>query len=162
MKDKNLHRVLLKADILSPWTVGRYHNKKTIQRYIKETALKDKKLLEEKKKDFMPVIFPGFSWKNLKKTKGLDVKLNQIPRLKGKFLWEQASLHVSNKVKMIYIAMFDEIDEGTAIFKCANKVPVGKSSFMTYEGLSSDHYLWLSGMIKKMLVKKKPRDMPKR
>jgi len=48
--------------------------------------------------------------------------------------------------EMLYIAMFDEVDEGTAIFKCATKVPVGKSSFVPIEkGLESDHYLWLVG-----------------
>jgi hypothetical protein len=43
---------------------------------------------------------------------------------------------------MIYVAMFDEVDEGTAIFKCQNDVPVsGKDKFVTYEGLPSDFYL---------------------
>jgi hypothetical protein len=47
---------------------------------------------------------------------------------------------------MIYLAMFDEVDEGTAIFKCVNDVPVGqKSKFVTFEGLPSDYYLKLVG-----------------
>jgi len=40
--------------------------------------------------------------------------------------------------------MFDEVDEGTAIFKCTNQPPVGR--FCTYEGYPSDHYLTLAGL----------------
>ena len=52
---------------------------------------------------------------------------------------------------MIYQAMFDEVDEGTAIFQCTNDPPVGESSFLTYEGLPSDHYLKLVGAATRML-----------
>jgi hypothetical protein len=53
---------------------------------------------------------------------------------------------------MIYVAMFDEVDEGTAIFKCANDVPVSQQSkFVTFEGLPSDFYLKLTGLGAKML-----------
>ena len=52
---------------------------------------------------------------------------------------------------MIYQAMFDEMDEGTAVFKCANDPPVGASRFLTLEGLPSDHYLWLTGQGGKLL-----------
>jgi len=54
--------------------------------------------------------------------------------------------------RMIYVAMFDEVDEGTAIFKCANDVPVtGENRFLTYEGLPSDFYLNLCGQGGRML-----------
>jgi hypothetical protein len=52
---------------------------------------------------------------------------------------------------MIYIAMFDEVDEATAIFKCAENehhVPAGENFLhLGSDGytLQSDHYLWLSG-----------------
>jgi hypothetical protein len=53
---------------------------------------------------------------------------------------------------VIYLAMFDEVDEGTAIFKCANDVPVGgPNKFLTYEGLPSDFYLQLTGSGAKLL-----------
>src|SRR5262245_54921161 len=90
----------------------------------------------------MPVVSPGFSWHNLKS----EFPLKQIPRRKGDFLWRQYVEAKKAGATMIYQAMFDEMDEGTAIFKCTNNPPVGASQFLTYEGLPSDHYLWLAGM----------------
>ena len=53
---------------------------------------------------------------------------------------------------MVYVAMFDEVDEGTAIFKCVNDVPVGqKSKFVTFEGLPSDFYLKMVGAGTKLI-----------
>ena len=52
---------------------------------------------------------------------------------------------------MLYVAMFDEVDEGTAIYKCTNNPPVGESVFSTFEGLPSDHYLKVVGAAGKML-----------
>ena len=46
--------------------------------------------------------------------------------------------------KMFYVAMFDEMDEGTAIFKCSSNLPVGPKR-CDYDGMPSDHYLWLTG-----------------
>lgn len=59
--------------------------------------------------------------------------------------------------EMVYVAMFDEIDEGTAIFKCAHQVPVGESVFVPLdEEIPSDHYLWLTGQAGRMLRKEIP------
>jgi len=42
--------------------------------------------------------------------------------------------------------MFDEIDEGTCIFKVDHNPPSSaESQFTNYEGLPSDYYLWLTG-----------------
>lgn len=58
---------------------------------------------------------------------------------------------------MIYIAMFDEIDEGTAIFKITNSPPVGPSKFESFEpDIPSDYYLFLTGIAGKMLKKEIP------
>src|SRR5262249_21538207 len=78
-------------------------------------------------------------------------RLDEIPRLKGRFLWKQFVEARRAGAAMVYVAMFDEMDEGTAIFKCTNDPPAGKSQFLTYEGLPSDHYLWLTGLGGKLL-----------
>ena len=58
---------------------------------------------------------------------------------------------------MIYVAMFDEIDEGTAIFKCAHTVPVAEGSrFVPLDAeIRSDHYLWLTGKAGELLKQRK-------
>ena len=46
---------------------------------------------------------------------------------------------------------FDEMDEGTAIFKTTSKVPEGRLGSVTEPELRSDHSLWLCGQIGKAL-----------
>ena len=99
------------------------------------------------RKEYLPVVFPGFSWHNSHPRAPLD----EIPRLEGRFLWRQYVEAKKAGATMIYQAMFDEMDEGTAIFKVTNDPPVGESKFVTPEGLPSDHYLWLTGMGGKLL-----------
>jgi hypothetical protein len=77
--------------------------------------------------------------------------LDQIPRRKGAFIWSQLVNAKASDAKAVYVAMFDEMDEGTAIFKCTNDPPVGESKFLALEGLPNDHYLWLAGMGGKLL-----------
>jgi hypothetical protein len=77
---------------------------------------------------------------------------NLIPRQRGQFLWSQFLGAKKAGASMVYVAMFDEVDEGTAIFKCANNVPVGvKSKFVTYDGLPSDYYLKMVGAGAKLI-----------
>ncbi|MBN2063669.1 MAG: hypothetical protein JW745_02620 [Sedimentisphaerales bacterium] len=149
--DQQRLEVFAKADILSPWSVGRYgsENNSELDNYCKNVWTRDMQWCQENNLDYLPVIFPGFSWHNLQQGKS---KLNQIPRLSGNFFQRQADLAINQaRSKMLYVAMFDEVDEGTAIFKCTNQPPTGNSPFCTYEGLPSDHYLRLTGQIGKML-----------
>ena len=78
-------------------------------------------------------------------------KLDQIPRQKGRFYWAQWLAMKKAGAAMIYVAMFDEVDEATAIFKCTNDVPTIDGGFVTMEGLPSDFYLKLTGSGAKLL-----------
>lgn len=141
VKDPALHEVLAMADVVSPWSVGRYRNPSEAKRHGERTWQPDLSWCAERRIDFLPVVFPGFSWANMK-----NKTLDEIPRLKGGFLWSQFVAAKRAGANMIYVAMFDEVDEGTAVFKCTNDVPVGAGGhFLTYEGLPSDHYLRLTG-----------------
>jgi hypothetical protein len=148
--------IYAKADILSPWAVGRFSSTHphTLEDYVSQVWTPDMHWCREHHKDYLPVVFPGFSWHNMHRG---SARLDQIPRRKGRFLWDQIYKAISRAgVNMIYQAMFDEVDEGTAIFKCTNNPPAGDSPFLTYEGLPSDHYLWLVGQATKMLRKEIP------
>lgn len=147
VRDRAMHDVVLKADIVSPWTIGRYRDPRGVERHARKYWKPDIEWCKARRKEYLPVVFPGFSWHNLKP----ESKLDAIPRLGGRFLWRQYAEARRAGATMIYQAMFDEVDEGTAIFKCTNDPPVGASPFLTYEGLPSDHYLWLVGEGGRML-----------
>lgn len=145
VSDTRLLELIKQADIVHPWLVGRFDNN-TYEPYRKSIE-EDIKWCKANGKDYIPVLFPGFSWHNMKK----DAPQNMIPRLGGRFFWKQVKGAVDAGAESLYLAMFDEIDEGTAFFKCTNTPPVGESSFITYEGEAPDHYLWLAGEAAKYL-----------
>ncbi len=149
--DPQLHTLIKKIDIVQPWFVGRY-NEETYSKF--EDLIKDDiKWCKKYGLDYVPVVYPGFSWRNMRPNDPFDA----IPRNKGNFLWKQLAGAIESGANMIYVAMFDEIDEGTAIFKCAHDVPVGASKFVPIEKeVPADHYLWLTGQAAGMLKKKIP------
>jgi hypothetical protein len=134
------------GDIISPWNVGRFSTIDGAREHYANFFPSDIAYCEEYGKDYYPVIFPGFSWTNLRDGR---TPLNAIPRQGGRFAWAQAELVKEYGLDMIYLAMFDEVDEGTAWFKVSNHPPVGM--FATYEGYPSDHYLRIAGEIGKMM-----------
>lgn len=147
VSDPALLDLLARADVISPWTVGRYTNPAGATKYAENTLKPDLAWCWQRGIDCLPVVFPGFSWHNMN-----GGPSDQIPRLRGQFLWTQFYEAKRAQVTMVYVAMFDEVDEGTAIFKCVNNVPAGqKSKFVTYEGLPTDFYLKLVGQGTKLI-----------
>lgn len=149
--DPYLHELIKMADIVLPWQVGRF-NENNFDTF-KDIVGKDLAWCKQNNLDYAPVIWPGFTWHNLKKT----TASNSIPRNGGSFFWKQLYNSINSGVEMIFVAMFDEVNEGTAIFKVTNNPPVNEQlMFVGLEGKPSDHYLWLTGQASKMLKKKIP------
>jgi hypothetical protein len=158
LPDPYLHKLIRSADIVMPWMVQRFTPllQAENERYFVDVKA-DIAWCKVNKVDYVPCIYPGFSWYNLGKTEfGGTPPLGQIPRQKGKFYWDQISIAIKAGTGMLYVAMFDEMDEGTAIFKCTNKPPSGNFKLLDYEGMPADHYLWLTGKAGEMLRRKLP------
>src|SRR5262249_44923683 len=143
-------------DIIQPWTVGRYANEEGADIWKKERLDPDLRLTEEHKQLYMPVVFPGFSWANLNRNAQRPAKQNQIPRKGGSFLWKQAVNAKDAGAPMLKIAMFDEVNEGTAVMKVAPKrVDAPEQAWWLTldadgENLASDFYLQMSGKITRL------------
>jgi hypothetical protein len=151
--DSKWRDVLRRLDGYSPWNVGNYWTDKEGARHaVTDYWADDMRECERQGMLWIPVLYPGFSWKNLKRHAS---NLTAIPRRKGAFLWEQFHELARLKVETACVAMFDEVDEGTAIFKVTSSPPV-QGAFVGYEGLPSDWYLRLVGEGVKMLHGRRP------
>jgi hypothetical protein len=151
ISDPELHKLIAQTDVVSPWTIGRFETPKAVAGYVNNVVAEDMAWCRERKVDYLPVAFPGFSWHNLSKARNQSAPVNAIPRLGGKFLWSQFLQYKRAGAEMIYVAMFDEVDEGTAIFKIRNDPPIGDSPFAAEPDVANDHYLWLTGVGTRLL-----------
>jgi hypothetical protein len=140
--DVQWQKLYRRFDAYCPWNVGNY---------VKDAAgaqhaatfywADDQRDCQQRGTFWLPVVYPGFSWDNLQR---LPPGKSLIARRGGRFLWEQFHALAKLGVDSVYVAMFDEVDEGTAIFKVTSEPPTA-GHFVGYEGLPSDWYLRLVG-----------------
>lgn len=146
-------RIYRSFDIINPWSVGRYGSThiQEAQSYLNEVIIGD---IEETNKlgiIYLPVIWPGSSWTNLQRNRGNQYESNMMPRFCGSFYWQQAANVINAGARQIFIAMFDEVDEGTSIYKMVtNAGDLPSNSLLIpldIDGckLDSDFYLRLAG-----------------
>ena len=92
--DPYLHELIKQIDIVLPWMVQRFSPllHKDMDRY-RDIILDDISWCRANKIDYTPCVYPGFSWYNLSRLEAtLEPKpLCSIPRLGGKFYWQQIS-----------------------------------------------------------------------
>ena len=104
----------------------------------------------------LPHAWPGFSWNNLQKT---VYPASYTPRNGGAFYWTRLYNSVSCGADQIFLGMFDEYDEATAIMPMSDNHPDiynagGTNTWGNYidnEGRDPFWYLRLSGAAKEML-----------
>lgn len=144
-------KVYRSFDVISPWTVGAYRTQRDIDNYIATRSIPDLAETKQLGIDYMPVIFPGTSWINLMTYRKQPARFNDFPRACGRFYTYQVQKLASSGIHTIFGAMFDEVDEGTAMFKI---VPDAAHSplnppFVTLDAdgcqFPSDWYLRLAG-----------------
>ena len=145
-------------DMISPWTVGRYNNNNAVN-YLTKKYTQDKAWIDAfnaqnpaRVKSYLPTIHPGFSWANW-----ASGSPNAVPRSAGKYLWDQAKVTAEYGFTSSFIAMFDELDEGTAVVKMAEdsfSIPADQY-FVTGAAdgnwVSSDFYLRLTAAVGELL-----------
>ncbi len=163
-KEEGWSQVYAMMDVIQPWTVGRYGTDEAADKWKEEAIVPDLARTRENGQLYLPVVFPGFSWANLNH----QSKKNQIPRRGGAFLWKQAVNARQAGATMLKIAMFDEVNEGTAVMKVAPKRSEApeQSFWLTLDAdglnLPSDWYLRLSGEITRVFhgAAKATEEMP--
>jgi hypothetical protein len=155
--DPKWQKVWPELGVLSPWSVGRFGNNTSADEYASAVWAPDLAATHGMGVDYLPVIFPGYSFANTNRALGQTPSAsNQIPRECGRFYWRQVYDALGTGATMIYGAMFDELNEGTSMFKMlpdASEVPVmgipQGYTFVTLDAdgcpLPSDWYLSLAG-----------------
>lgn len=152
-RDEELQKIVYRCDAYAPWNVGNYStDAEGVKHASTDGWQADKDACESRGVRWLPVVYPGFSWDNLKR---LPPGTSNIPRRGGDFFWEQFHELAKLGVSGAFIAMFDEVDEGTAIFKVSNSPPV-PGRFLTYDGLPADFYLRLAGEGSRLLRGQRP------
>jgi hypothetical protein len=144
--------VFRRFDVYSPWNVGNVSISGTNKYASTAYWSQDLPAATSAGMLYLPVIYPGFSWDNLQQQ---PPGSSLIPRLGGDFFWKQFNAAANLGLDMAYVAMFDEVDEGTAIFKVSNTPPT-QGHFVTYDGLPSDWYLRLAAEGTKILTGERP------
>ncbi|MDB6018810.1 MAG: Xylosidase/arabinosidase [Pedosphaera sp.] len=133
------------ANMVMPWATGSFNGVSGADSYA-STIAADFAYCNSHGMDYQAEAFPGFAWSNWN-----GGARNLIPRLHGDFMWEQFANIRNQGVPSVYVGMFDEYDEGTAIAKAAedsSMIPTNQY-FLTLDAdgthVSSDFYLRLAG-----------------
>ena len=153
IQDPEWRQMFDRFEAYMPWNVGNYsRDQQGVKHASTATWAEDRRQFQTRGATWIPVVYPGFSWDNLQQK---PAGTTNIARRQGEFLWEQFYELARLGEDSAYVAMFDEVDEGTAIFKVTSSPPT-QAHFVGYEGLPSDWYLRLVGEGGRMIRGQRP------
>ena len=133
-------------DGLSPWTVGGMSDWGGISWYKNNIWAPDLQECNNHGIRYMPTAFPRFGWDNMHNYPCGQSKTS--PR-GGQHIWDQFYAMMGLGVHNVFVAMFDEYNESTAIMKMSDDIPT-TGCWFTNEGKPSDWHLALTNYGSKM------------
>lgn len=99
---------------------------------------------------YYPHVKPGFSWANLKHLPTGDDTVGYTPREGGRFYWNQLTDVARSGGDRLFVGMFDEYDEATAIMPMSDDAPptperpgVGATFYNGANAGENGDFVWL-------------------
>lgn len=131
------------ADMIQPWTVGAYGNDNYQDFHDGRQAVEDATALRDLGIESSIVVWPGGSSSNANSNEIFD----HFPRFNGSFYQKQLNGAVNLKPTFIFGAMFDEVNEGTAIYPVLrnSELPTNQRFLGIDDDMEPDAYLKMAG-----------------
>ncbi|MBQ8673764.1 MAG: xylosidase [Bacteroides sp.] len=144
----SLHKLIKSVEAIMPWYVGRFgdingYNTGGNEGGFANMVSKDLEWCQKNEVIYVPHCHPGSSDLNM------HPYYTRNSRVKGNFYWTQLHNCIRRGCEALYIAMFDEIDEGTAIYKVLNKSDVPSNA------ADEEYYVVYNPKNEKVLYKNK-------
>ena len=116
------------------------------------TTPSDSAFFRNRGQDFYPHIWPGFSWAHLKQMPASSAYTN---REGGQFYWDKGRDSIkAGGADRLFVGMFDEYDEGTAIAPMTDNPPDSWQDygrFLNNQGKPADWWMMLTDELKRMM-----------
>ncbi|KAF3068376.1 hypothetical protein GL218_08252 [Daldinia childiae] len=131
------------AHMIQPWTVGAYDINNYDEFHDGRQAIEDRNALQQLGLESSIVVWPGGSSSNANPSEAFD----HFPRWNGTFYQKQLDGAVNLKPNFIFGAMFDEVNEGTAIFPLLRnrELPTNQRFLGIDDDMEPDIYLRKAG-----------------
>ena len=132
--------LIKKVDIIKPWHTSRY-KRSEMKTQFKDILVDDIAWCKANGLEYTATISPGI------REKILHGNGYEKSREGGYYFWDMAKVAIDAGIEMLYLGMYDEVDEGTQYHKISNNPPFYSNDlhFATYGNNPEDHYLWLAG-----------------